>query len=66
MIPVSDIRLATERIRPYVVRTPLLPVPQLVDGIPGLRLKCESMQRTGSFKARGALHRVLTLTPEEA
>jgi len=65
VIPVSDIRLAAERIRPYVVRTPLLPVPQLVDGMPGLRLKCESMQRTGSFKARGALHRVLTLTPEE-
>ena len=65
MIPISEIRLAAERIRPYVVRTPLLPVPQLVDGAPGLRLKCESMQRAGSFKARGALHRVLTLSAEE-
>jgi len=65
MIPLDEIRLAAERIRPHVVRTPLLPVPQLAGGFPGLRLKCESMQRAGSFKARGALHRVLTLTAEE-
>ena len=65
MIPIDDIRLAAERIRPHVVRTPLLPVPQLAPGYAGLRLKCESMQRAGSFKARGALNRVLTLTAEE-
>lgn len=65
MIPVEEIRRAAERIRPHVVRTPLLPVPQLDAQAPGLRLKCESMQRAGSFKARGALHRVLTLSPDE-
>jgi threonine dehydratase len=65
LIPIDDIRLAAERIRPHVVRTPLLPVPQLAPGYAGLRLKCESMQRAGSFKARGALNRVLTLTAEE-
>ena len=65
MIPIDDIRLAAERIRPHVVRTPLLAVPQLAPGYAGLRLKCESMQRAGSFKARGALNRVLTLTAEE-
>jgi threonine dehydratase len=65
MIPVEEIRRAAERIRPHVVRTPLLPVPQLDAQAPGLRLKCESMQRAGSFKARGALNRVLTLSPDE-
>jgi threonine dehydratase len=65
LIPIDDIRLAAERIRPHVVRTPLLAVPQLAPGYAGLRLKCESMQRAGSFKARGALNRVLTLTAEE-
>jgi len=65
LIPIDDIRLAAERIRPHVVRTPLLAVPQLAPGYAGLRLKCESMQRAGSFKARGALNRVLTLTADE-
>jgi threonine dehydratase len=32
---------------------------------PRLFLKCEHLQVTGSFKARGAVNRVLTLTPEE-
>jgi len=32
-----------------------------------VRMKCESLQKTGSFKARGALNKVLTLTdPERA
>ena len=30
-----------------------------------LYLKCESFQKTGSFKARGALHKVLSLTESE-
>lgn len=30
-----------------------------------LTLKLENLQRTGSFKARGALHKLLLLTPEE-
>ena len=28
-------------------------------------LKCENLQRTGSFKIRGAYHRLSLLTPEE-
>lgn len=28
-------------------------------------LKLENLQRTGSYKERGALHRILTMTPEE-
>ncbi len=32
---------------------------------PRIFLKCEHLQVTGSFKARGAINRILTLTPEE-
>ena len=28
-------------------------------------LKCENLQRTGSFKPRGAFYRISRLTPEE-
>jgi threonine dehydratase len=31
----------------------------------GARLKCELFQRTGSFKSRGALNRIGTLSPDE-
>ena len=67
MISLSEIQAAAERIRGRVRRTPLLqaaPVHQRVT--PGnLTLKLESLQVTGSFKARGATNKVLTLTPEE-
>jgi threo-3-hydroxy-L-aspartate ammonia-lyase len=43
-----------------VVRTPLLPVPQLG---PGLFIKPESLQPTGSFKLRGA-YAAITAVPE--
>ena len=48
-----------------VHRTPLLSSRTLSDrvGAP-VYLKCENLQKTGAFKVRGALHRLLTL-PEE-
>jgi threonine dehydratase len=49
---------AAERIRPHVRRTPLL----AAELDPRLRLKPESFQRTGSFKARGAFNAVLQLS----
>jgi threonine dehydratase len=48
---------AAQRIGPHVRRTPLL----RADLDPALRLKPESFQRTGSFKARGAFNAVLQL-----
>ncbi|HEV7517992.1 MAG TPA: threonine/serine dehydratase [Thermoanaerobaculia bacterium] len=67
MISLPEIYAAAERIRGRVRRTPLLraaPVRQQV--VPGeLTLKLESLQVTGSFKARGATNKVLTLSPEE-
>ncbi len=66
MIPLQHVRAAAERIAGKVHRTPLLPATALGDRV-GVRLhlKCESFQKTGSFKPRGALNKVLSLSPEE-
>jgi threo-3-hydroxy-L-aspartate ammonia-lyase len=53
----AEIEAAAERIRPHVRRTPLL----TADLDPRLRLKPENLQRTGSFKVRGAFNAVLQL-----
>ena len=66
MIPLSDIREAAARILGHVHRTPIFSSAQLGERA-GVRLflKCESFQKTGSFKPRGALNKVLSLSPEE-
>jgi threonine dehydratase len=66
MIPVSDIREAAGRIAGKVHRTPIFSASQLGERA-GVRLflKCESLQKTGSFKARGALNKVLCLPEGE-
>ena len=53
----AAVRAAAERIRPHVRRTPVL----RTDLDPGLRLKAECFQVTGSFKPRGAFNAVLLL-----
>ncbi|TME24248.1 MAG: threonine/serine dehydratase [Chloroflexi bacterium] len=57
---VEQVRRAAERIRPHVRRTPTL----TTDLDPGLRLKPECFQVTGSFKPRGAFNAVLSLVEE--
>lgn len=52
----TDVADAARRIAPYVRRTPVLRVD--VDGRPVV-LKLEHLQRTGSFKLRGAVNAVL-------
>ena len=66
MIPLPQIRAAAGRLAGKVHRTPLLPATALGDraGV-RLHLKCENFQKTGSFKPRGALNKVLSLSPEE-
>ncbi|HSR20123.1 MAG TPA: pyridoxal-phosphate dependent enzyme [Anaerolineales bacterium] len=56
MIPGEWFELARTRINPHVVRTPLT-----YDAQRDLFLKWENHQVTGSFKARGALNKVLAL-----
>jgi threonine dehydratase len=57
----AEIRRAAVRIGPHVRRTPLL----RTDIAPGLMVKPESLQLTGSFKARGAFNAVLSLLERE-
>ncbi len=56
----SDIRSAHTRIRGHIRRTPILETSSPVAGAPPLSLKLECLQATGSFKARGAFHNLLT------
>ncbi len=62
----ADIEAAAARIAPHAAVTPLLRSPAL-DAIAGgtVLLKAEVLQHTGSFKLRGALNRLLQLTPDE-
>jgi threonine dehydratase len=56
-----DVETATERIAPYVRRTPVMELEHGAFGVPGrLSLKLELLQHTGSFKPRGAFNRMLT------
>lgn len=66
MINRQTIEVAHERIRPYIVRTPVLQSSQL-NAISGASLffKCENLQKIGAFKARGAMNAMLSL-PQEA
>ena len=62
----EDVLTATERLATHVVRTPLLEHRVLNERTGGrVLLKAESLQHTGSFKFRGAMHRLLRLTEAE-
>jgi threonine dehydratase len=62
----DDVLAARTRQLPYVRHTPLEHSPDL-SGMVGreVYLKLENMQRTGAFKIRGAISRMLTLAPAE-
>jgi threonine dehydratase len=62
MISIDDITAARQRIDGHIRRTPLMSASRLGDaaGVT-LSLKCESFQKTGSFKVRGALNAILKL-----
>src|SRR6185295_2969674 len=65
LIPLDAIREAAARTAPHLHRTPMLSSCSLGERA-GVRLdlKCESFQKTGSFKPRGALNIVLSLSDE--
>ena len=64
-IPLEQIRDAARRVAPHLHRTPVLTATSLGEraGV-SLVLKAESLQKTGSFKPRGALNLVLCLSAE--
>ena len=63
----DDIRQATERIRPYAHRTPVLTNESLNQKVGAqIFLKCENLQKVGAFKFRGACNAVYSLSDDEA
>lgn len=65
-LSLHEIYLAQQRIEPYITRTPLVRSSLLSAQLGfDMWLKLENRQRTGSFKPRGALNKILTLSEEE-
>jgi threonine dehydratase len=63
---IDDIRAAAERIKGAVIRTPMLKSRTLSEIIGAeVWLKFENLQFTAAYKERGALNKLLQLTPEE-
>lgn len=65
LVTLDDILGAQQRLRGALHRTPLLSARRVgaAAGLSGLRVKAEVLQRTGSFKARGALNHLLQSDP---
>ncbi|WP_347834358.1 threonine/serine dehydratase [uncultured Planktomarina sp.] len=63
MVTAKDVSDAWTRIKPHVLRTPVLETD--VFGMP-ISLKLEQMQHTGSFKARGAMNSLLSMDVPKA
>src|SRR5215475_10388729 len=67
-VTLDDIRAAAGLLEGQVVRTPSVPARRLAEasGADAVVLKLENLQFTGSFKDRGALNKLLGLSPAEA
>src|SRR6202041_2357476 len=65
-VTLQDIRLAQQRIAPFVKRTPLLRSQSLSERFgSNFYLKLELFQRTGAFKVRGAFNKILSVLESE-
>ncbi|MCX7782491.1 MAG: threonine ammonia-lyase [Meiothermus sp.] len=65
-VQLEDIRAAREAIRGVIAPTPTLPDPLTSEELGAqVFVKAECLQRSGSFKIRGAYHKIASLTPEE-
>lgn len=66
-LDLARIRVAHERIRPHIHRTPVLTSSRLDAASGGsLFFKCENLQKVGAFKARGATNAVFALDETSA
>jgi len=65
-VTASDIASAEELLEPVMRRTPVV-ASRILSDLTGheVRLKCENLQRTGSFKPRGAYNRIARLDAEQ-
>ena len=64
MISLDKIREAHKKISPYINYTPLIHS-DFLSKKRNVKLKLESLQKTGSFKIRGALNKLLSLSEEQ-
>ncbi len=66
-LDLAAIQAAHARIRPHIIRTPVLTNARLDAACGGnLFFKCENLQKVGAFKARGATNAVFSLAEVEA
>lgn len=66
LLTLDQINAAADRLRPVVRRTPVIASRMLSDCTgEQVWLKCENLQRTGSFKARGAYTRIANLSVKD-
>lgn len=62
----AGVQDAARQIAGHAVRTPLIESPALNERLGGrILLKCETLQRAGAFKFRGAWNRISRLSPDE-
>src|SRR5881394_2656944 len=66
MVGPGDVARAAEAVAGIARETPVVPAKRLARQLGGeLWLKLENLQVTGSFKVRGAVNRLVQMTPEE-
>lgn len=64
---IIDVIEASERIKPYAKKTPVLTCKSINDIVnTQIFFKCENFQKVGAFKFRGATNAVFSLTDDEA
>lgn len=66
LVGLTEIESAARRLAGIIIGTPLLPADALSDAVGAqVRLKCENLQRAGSFKIRGAYNFVSQLSDDQ-
>ena len=66
LVGLTEVEAAARRLAGVAVRTPLLPADLVSEAVGArVRLKCENLQRAGSFKIRGAYNFVSQLSDEQ-
>jgi threonine dehydratase len=65
MIVLEDVRKAAALLKPIIEKTPVIKSWSMSSSGQSIFLKLENLQRTGSFKIRGAYNKIASLTDEE-
>jgi threonine dehydratase len=66
LVGLTEIEAASRRLAGIIVPTPLLPADAVSEAVDAqVRLKCENLQRAGSFKLRGAYNFISQLSDDQ-